>query len=401
MQQNRLKYLWIVAIAVAFFFFIDPFRLFTGRRMPVARVDEETRIELAEFLANSPSAREQVLDLFDTADLVLIGETGYARQHVEFAADLIPVLQSAGIHHLGYQYALIEDQDEIDRLVTAPTFDEEVARRVLFNNLSVFGFQEHVDIFRAAWQVNRQRISSEPPFRIVALGNRLDYSAITSQDDVEDPEVMQRVFATGVPDQVMAEVMAEQFLDAGLKAAAFLQMDHAHTRFRRSGYEQELADLGFRDMQRAGNALYAEYGSRVVSAALHGPVRHARSPRGFAYPTAGIIETAAEALPDGRTAGFRTGQSPFADVAIVSDALARDSEGELTLKEYADAWLIVAPVKALSAVTPIEDFITDRNVAEAIRTFPGASPQDATVEDMNEFIVRNAEGMAEVFEEFR
>lgn len=401
MQQKRSRLVWIVAIVVAFFFFIDPFRLFSGGRVPTVRVDRETQTELASFASSAKTAADVVVDLLRASDVVLIGETGYASQHVEFAADLIPVLDSAGIRHLGYQYANTEDQTLIDDLVTSSIFDEQLARTILFNHLSVLGFQEHVEIFRAAWEVNRRKSSSDAPFRIIGLSNQLDYEAITSQDDIEDPEVMKRVFASGVPDSVMAQIISSEFLDQHVKAVAFLQIDHALTGFRRLGYEEQLRAIGFDGIQRAGNALRNDYGDRVVTAALHGPVQNSRSRTGYGYPTGSVLENAVVTLEDGTSIGFRTAGSPFADVPIVSDTLTADVDGEVTLSDYTDAYLVVSPIESLTAITPIPDFITAANLEEAVRTFPGVSPADATVDDMNEFIAGNAQSMAKIFDEFR
>jgi len=401
MQQQRSRLVWVIAIVVAFFFFIDPFRLFNGDRIPTARVDRETQTELALFASSAGSAPDAVVELLRTSDVVLIGETGYASQHVEFAADLIPILDSAGVHRLGYQYANTEDQALIDDLITASVFDEQLARTILFRHLSVLGFQEHVEVFRAAWEVNRRKISSEEPFRIIALSNRLNYEVITSQDDIEDPAIMKQVFASGIPDAVMAEIISSEFLDQRLKAVAYLQINHAFTGFQLPGFEEELKALGFEGIRRVGNALRADYGDRVVTAALHGPVQDTRSRTGFGYPSGGIIDKAVATLQDGASIGFRTADSPFAEVPIVSVTLTAGSDVDVTISDYADAYLVVAPIAKLTAVTPIPDFITVGNLEEAVRTFPGVRPEDAAVEDMNEFIAGNAQGMADIFAGFK
>ena len=106
-------------------------------------------------------------------------------------------------------------------------------------------------------------------------------------------------------------------------------------------------------------------------------------------------------LEDGASIGFRTAGSPFAEVPMVGDILSVDGDGEVTLSDYTDAYLVVAPLARLTAVTPIPGFITAGNLDEAVRTFPGVSPQDVTVDDMNEFIAGNAQSMAKVFAAFK
>lgn len=400
MQQKRSRAVWIVAIAIAFFFIVDPFRIFSGGKIPTARIDRETESELADFVAKAPGAADTVIAMLGTSDLVLIGETGYAREQVQFAADLIPRLDSADVRVFGYQYADTEDQALIDRLLTAPTFDEDLARQILFNHLTVFGFQEHVDIFRAAWQINRRKSSGDTPFRIVALSNRLDYEAITNEDDIKDPEVMQAVFASGVPDATMARILGTEVLDRGTKAVAYLQLDHAFTGLSRTGYEDDLRAVGFTDVRRAGNELRASYGDRVVTAALHGPIQNSRSRIGFGYPTGGILDRAVAQIGEGATAGFAVAGSPFEQVPIAGDIASEPGNETLTLGRYADAYLVVAPIGGLHAVTAIPDFITESNLDEAVRRFPGVRPENPTVKDMNDFIAGNAASMARVFAEF-
>lgn len=394
--------MWIVAIVVAFFFLIDPFRLFSGRKIPEIRVTSETLQQYAAFIAETPPADETILRLLDDADVVLIGESGYARQHVQFAAELIPVLHSAGVHRLGYQYANAANQALIDRLVTDLRFDETLAREILFDHLTVFGFEEHVELFRSAWEVNRRRTGAEETFRIIGISTPPVYRAITSQKDVEDPDVMRSVFARGIPDALMAEVIAREFFDTETKAVVYVQAEHAYTGFHQTGYEQQMAQLGFEGEKRTGNILHDRYGNRVASAILHGPVQDTRSRFGFGYPLGNLVEKAYLALPEPRpTAGFRTADSPFADVAVVSDILQKGQNPQLTFGMFADAYLIVAPIRELAAVTPIPDFITVENLASAIEDFPGVSPSDASIEDLNEFIANNAAQMGNVFSEFR
>jgi hypothetical protein len=200
---------------------------------------------------------------------------------------------------------------------------------------------------------------------------------------------------------VIAETIAAEFLDKQLKAVAYMQIDHAFTGLQRPGYAEELATLGFTGTARAGNLLRAEYGDRVVTAALHGPIQNAQSRTGFGYPCGSIIDNAVAGLADGHSVGFRTDESLFASLPVYGDDLAPEDNANVTLSDFADAYLVVAPLKNLVAVTPIVDFITDANFSQAVRDFPGVSPQDATVQDMNDFIAGNAEGMAKVFAEFK
>ncbi|MFW6212091.1 MAG: hypothetical protein ACOC8L_04260, partial [Spirochaetota bacterium] len=111
MQQNRSRVIWFIAIGLAFFVFIDPFSLFERNNIPTMRVNSEIRASMVDFMNEAPTPERFVVEaLQGDADIVLIGETGFVRQQLQFAANLIPELAEAGINHFGFQYARIEDQ---------------------------------------------------------------------------------------------------------------------------------------------------------------------------------------------------------------------------------------------------------------------------------------------------
>jgi len=402
MQQNRSRVIWFVAIGVVFFVFVDPFSLFERNNIPTMRVNSEIRESMVRFTNQAPTPERFVVEaLQDDADVVLIGETGFVKQQLEFAASLIPELAEAGITHLGFQYARIEDQQLVDDLITATNFDEQLAEQILFNHMVILGYQEHVNVFRAAWQANRNRAEGEPPFRIIALGLTPDYTRINEQADAEDPEVLARVFARGIPDQAMAKAIQEQILDAGHKAAVYVKQEHAFTDFEQPIYAQNMEEAGFSNQKRAGNILRDRYGDRVIGALIHSPVRESRSQIGYGYPVGGVLDEIIEELPEGQKArGFYVAESPFADAPIQSDALTEGLDTELTFQELTDAYITIVPISEYVPVTPIEGFIDESNIERAIREFPGPNPGDISPEEMNEYIAGSAATMSRIFEEF-
>ncbi|MFP4376063.1 MAG: hypothetical protein ACLFP4_03380 [Spirochaetales bacterium] len=402
MQQNRSRVIWFIAIGLAFFVFIDPFSLFERNNIPTMRVNSEIRASMVDFMNEAPTPERFVVEaLQGDADIVLIGETGFVRQQLQFAANLIPELAEAGINHFGFQYARIEDQQLVDELVSARNFDEELAERILFNYMVILGYQEHVNVFRAAWQANRSRSEDEPPFRMVALGMTPDYTQINEQSDAEDPDVLARVFAQGVPDQAMAAAIREQIIEPGHKAAVYVEQEHAFAEFEQPLYAQNMEEAGFPDQKRAGNILRDEYGDRVMSALIHSPVRESRSQVGYGYPVGGVLDAIIQELPEGRKdRGFFVGESPFADAPIQSDTLTEGLDTELTFEELTDAYITLVPISQYTPVTPIENFIDDSNIARAIREFPGPNPGDISPSEMNEYIAGSAATMSRIFEQF-
>lgn len=400
MQQQRSRVVWFVAIFVAFFFFVDPFNLFTGSKIPQTRVASSRMTEMIEYLDGAPGPGDLVVKMLTNADVVLVGETGYAQQQVQTLVDMIPVLDRAGIHYLGYEYANRSDQEKIDRLLTSPTFDEELAKQILFNHLVVFGYQEHVEVFRSAWTVNRTKSAGDESFRILGISTVPNYGPITSSEDLENAEIMRQVFADAIPDSFMANSIIELIIEPRHKAAVYVQISYAMTKLEQTQYEENMAEMGFAGEQRTGNILENRYGNRVATVVMHGPVQDSRSQIGFGYLAGGIVDQAVRSMNNGpRPVGFVVEGSPFSDVPVLAIGAA-DKSAQATLLEMADGYIAPAPIREFVPLTAIPGFITDVNLAVAREKFPGADPGEVSAEDLNTYIAENGSSMTRVFEEF-
>lgn len=401
MQNKRSRIVWFVALAIAFLFILDPFRIFEGSNIPEMRVNRELQEEMEAFLASADDASAYVVNSFESHDLVMLGETGYISDQLRFLADLIPRLDAAGVHRLGFQYANRDDQALIDELVTATAFDEALAERILFRHMVILGYEEHREVFRAAWRVNRSKAEGEEPFRIIGINRTPDYSLIEEQDDVEDPEVLRRLFADGVPDRVMVDTILREIVEPGFKGLVYTQLEHAFTDFDQPAYGATMAERGFPNERRAGNLLADRLGSRVTTVIFHTPLQDTRSRVGYGYPIGGILDAAYESLPEGVTSvGFNVAASPYAEAPITSDVLNEEREDDLTLQQLTDGYLLIGAIAGYQAVTPIEGFITDENIATARRQFPGPDPGEVSAAEMNEFITGTAGSMTRILEEF-
>ncbi|MFP4113485.1 MAG: hypothetical protein ACOC0E_01910 [Spirochaetota bacterium] len=401
MQNRRSRVIWLIAIGVAFVFILDPFDLFDTSNLPEVEVNRDVEQLMEEYLLSAPQASSYVVDLFADRDIVLMGETGYIKEQLDFLAALIPELDAAGIRHLGFQYANPEQQDEIDALVSGSSFDETLANRILFEHMVIMGYEELRNVFRAAWQVNRGKAEDADRFRIVGIGYTPDYSLIQDEDDVNDPEILRRIFEQGVEDEIMARNVIRMLVEPGHKAVVYTRLRHAFTGFRQVEYERQMDESGFPNQKRMGNTLADRLGNRVATVVFHSPVHDSRSRIGYGYPVGGLMERAFERLSDGRSsAGFTTSASPYADAPITSDVLTEGLEEDLTLGRFTDGYLLISEIDAYSPLTPIPGFISEANLDEARSEFPGADPGDVGAADLNEFIAGTAQSMEQILNEF-
>ena len=162
MKRNTL--LLVVIAIFAFLTIFNPIRSCQDRT-PAIRLPAQSQDDLAELVAYGSSAwrspADQVIRSFDTHDVVFLGEYNWIREHAALVKDLLPVLYGAGVRSLGFEFALSASQADIDGLLDAPVWDAEKARRITFAWNVIWGFQEYLDVYHAAWQLNR----TLPPVR--------------------------------------------------------------------------------------------------------------------------------------------------------------------------------------------------------------------------------------------
>lgn len=78
------------------------------------------------------SSQSAVLEHFRTNQVVLLGERHGIAQNLEFIAELVPHLWSAGVRRIALEFFAAENQANSDALVSSSTYDEVLAREILF-----------------------------------------------------------------------------------------------------------------------------------------------------------------------------------------------------------------------------------------------------------------------------
>lgn len=166
----------------------------TGNAAPPA-IDASLQAELETWLAQHgrPPA-DYILGLFADHDVVLLGEQHRIRHDPELVQGLVPRLGEAGVGTVALEFARREEQSLIDSVVTAREWQEELAREVFFRGFMPWGFQEYVDVLKAAWRVDLERPPGTPALRVLGVNNSLDYTHFKTEADWDDREVRKRVW---------------------------------------------------------------------------------------------------------------------------------------------------------------------------------------------------------------
>ena len=319
---------------------------------------------------------------------------------MEVLKNTIPLLHKNGITRLGVEFALYSDQDTIDTILTAPNYDEDAVFTLLFNRMVIWGYQEYADIFRSAWKVNQNLRKGEKPFRIVGLNVRQYWEFFQSEKDMKKPEVLQAVFADGVPDVHMAEVVAREFLNKGEKALVFTSLQHAFTDHVVQDYAENAEEMGLDDTRRLGRIIHEKAGDRVGTIIMHAPWPNDRAQFLAVHPMDAVLEKLVDSLDEERYYfGFFTADTPFGELGAGRNDFTK-GYAKLTLADMCDGYIVTGPIGDYLPVTPIPDFINDNNLPYTIQNFPGATPENATEEDMNTYISNLAESRGTFLEKF-
>ena len=374
MERRQFTFILIAILIVLFIW--NPFsRRDRDQKIPPPRVTQEQAESMAEYISDYGQPPEEfVADMFARRDIVFIGESTKIKEQVEFIQSVIPHLYRAGVQILAMEHALRDDQLTIDDLITASVFDEKKARQILFNRYVMWGFQEYVDIFKAAWELNSRLSGNQEPFRILGVAVKQDWTVLKTQKDLKNQEVKRQILAYGMPSTFMADTLGSEVIDRGEKALVFCSIQQSFTRYQSKQYQENAQKEGYDEVRGAGNIIYDRIGSRAATVCLHLFWSDMKSQYGVTFPVGGIVDAAMSVLPeDRRRAGFSTSGNPASDVPIKSGDYTSGYD-ELTMKDIYDGYLIFGPLHQYHPATPIPDFFNQGNIEAAFANFP--APKD-------------------------
>ena len=95
----------------------------------IAQLD--TVRESVQYVQNNfISPENYIIEKFENHDVVILGEMHRIKHDPELIQKVIPLLYKNGIYTVAIEFALYEDQPLIDTLITAPEYDEALAREI-------------------------------------------------------------------------------------------------------------------------------------------------------------------------------------------------------------------------------------------------------------------------------
>ena len=306
-----------------------------------------------------------LLNVFKTYDVVLLAEEHAIRHNLELAHKMIPLLYQSGVYTFGMEFGASEDQAELDQLVTGPTYNEDTARQIMFRYNTGWAYKEYLEIYRAAWALNRSLPTSARKFRILNLSYRYNW---TDAPVVRTPENAQEIYHRGPVDAYRAEIVRKEVLGRGEKILILTGTPHAYTRYRIPLFDFNAPNFVRFEERNLGQLLYRYAPERVFCVLLHQPFDSLRD--GSArkvYPARGVLDQVMARFP-GQAVGFDLVDSPFGN--LPDNSYYASGYQDFHLAQLADGYIYVQPFAAFQGCTLDENFLTEVNWPEAQRQFP-------------------------------
>ncbi|WP_339736439.1 ChaN family lipoprotein [uncultured Sunxiuqinia sp.] len=225
--------------------------------------------EVVDYLKeNGRSPDEYLIGKFKQYDVILLAEDHAIRDNLLFVKEMIPKLYQNGVFTIGMEFGAREQQHQLDSLLSADEYDFQMARDIMFAYNVGWAYQEYMDLYHAAWKLNRSLPGEAQKFRILNLSYQYDWSHFQG---VRTPENMNQVFHKGTPDMYRAKVVEKEIIQEEEKILILTGTYHAFSKYQMpvySEYSDYFCDFNNRML---GNRLYKKYQGKVTSIALHQP----------------------------------------------------------------------------------------------------------------------------------
>jgi hypothetical protein len=313
------------------------------------------RSQLADWLKQK--GKDPVDYAVETAaahQVTIFGELHNVLENLLLLNRLIPELYNrAGVTCIAMEPIPAEDNALLARLVTAQTFDEDLAMRIARGaDWECWGGKEYWDVLRTVWQLNRSLPTGSRKMRVIGIDFRWDAASLKLSGIGDYPQhsppwheklrlfrAAPDIAAILTRDAILARNVEKEILEKGERGIVWIGAAHAPTHFRadtmRLTSKRDMRLGGKAVMTRMGYMLHQKYGDSVYHVRLHfsgGAIAH-------------VIERATAAA--GRMAvGFDLADSPFGRLRTEREDDYRTRPG-MCFSDLADGYIILKPCKSL------------------------------------------------------
>jgi hypothetical protein len=311
------------------------------------------------------SPEEYVLDKFKDADIILLAEDHRVKENLDFLGSLIPQLYKRGIYTIGMEFGASEDQKVLDSLITAETYNENLARQLMFNYNPGWAFKEYMDLYKYAWAFNRTLKKHERKFKILNLSYKYNWTSFSGQ---RTPENMKIVFHKGNTEAFRFKIVEDEIIKKREKILIITGDVHAFTKYNFPFYDYTSPNFVRFDDNYFGNLIYAKYPKQVLSILLHKPfTNYPNKKPAMISPANGKIEEIMN-LFSNQPMGFDLNNTPLGD--LPDNSYYSMGYPNFKLADFYDGYLFLKPIKKLTPCTIDPLFLNETNWKQAAKNIP-------------------------------
>jgi uncharacterized RDD family membrane protein YckC len=285
----------------------------------IAALDPSKDSEFVGWLdENGKSPIDYAVEKARQHQVLIFGESHFNRGQVRFLSEIIPRLyHQAGVRCIALEFCSHEDRENINRLINASDYDQELAHQIARNHhWHNWGGKEYWDTFEVVWRLNNSLSEGQQRMRVVGIDRRVDAIswslAIPGGDYTEGPlwEKLRiiRAFIT-LPkvyyrDELMAKEVEREIINKGYRGIVWIGSHHSFIR-----YKQPHQSKG-----RMAYILHKKFGDKIFQIKLHSddlsPLVHDSGYNGPKPKMGNFIERIMEARKN-HPVGFDVIKSPF------------------------------------------------------------------------------------------
>lgn len=316
---------------------------------------------------NWKTPEQYILEKFKLYDIVFLSEDHATKHNLELCRNLIPMLYEAGVFNLGMEFGASEDQARLDSLISAPSYDEDVAREIMFNYNVGWAFAEYMDLYRAAWELNRSLESGSEKFHIVNLSYKYNWSSCDQKSfGMKTPETVRKIFYKGGTEIYRAQIVKDLILDKNQKILILTGGLHAFTKYNIPEFDYYAENFYRFNDRTFGNLVYKIAPQKVFTILLHYPFGSKSSAKQI-LPAMGLIDNVMSNFNDKRV-GFDLTNTPlgaFRDTSFFSIGYPN-----FHLSQMADGYIYQKPFSEYQGCTIDEKFFKEKDWSEIQKQFP-------------------------------
>lgn len=320
--------------------------------------------QVSKQIKNAQAPDDYIISKFKDYDFIMLGEDHGVKNNLELVINIIPKLYQAGITNIAMEFGAQEMQAKLDSLLSAPKYDEQLARDMMYFYNVGWAYKEYPAIYKAVWEFNKTLPTDAKKFRVVNLSYYYDWGKFTNP---RTPEVMSKVFYKGPISVFRKDIIENEILKKNEKGLALMGGVHTFSRyrFRTPDYKMDLFDTSS-DLT-TGNKLYRDYPSRIFNIMLHSPFTDKNHKGDFISPADGEIE-AYMMLNGNKPIGFDLVNSPAGKLRD-NNCFSIGYEN-FTMGDLYDGYIFLAPLSQLEGCSIDKDFFKGHPWSETEKQLP-------------------------------